>query len=324
MVRALLGAGHGVRVLDLVDPTTALAGAEFVRGDVRDRDAVESALRGVDAVNHQAAKVGLGVDLDDMPDYASANDVGTGVVLAAMARVGVRRLVLASSMVVYGEGRYRCPDHGTVPAPPRAVADLAAGRFDPPCPHCGHGLQPLLVGEETAPDPRNAYAVSKLTQEQLSRVWARECGGSVIALRYHNVYGPGMPRNTPYAGVAAIFRSAIECGEPPQVFEDGAQRRDFVHVDDVADANLAALGATTPDGGTAVYNVGSGEQRTIGDLAAVLSQVMGGATPVVTGRFRLGDVRHVTADTARIRTELGWTPRVAFRDGVSELAGITC
>jgi dTDP-L-rhamnose 4-epimerase len=322
VVRALAEQGYDVRVLDLSTLDSVPAGVEAVRGDVRDRALVEAALTGVDVVSHQAAKVGLGVDLDDMPDYASVNDVGTGVLLAAMARTGVRRLVLASSMVVYGEGRYRCPEHGDVEAPPRSVGDLTAGRFDPVCPHCGLDLAPLLVAESAVPDPRNAYAVSKLTQELSSRVWARECDGSVTALRYHNVYGPGMPRNTPYAGVAAIFRSALELGEAPQVFEDGAQRRDFVHVDDVARANVAALTATATGGRAAVYNVGSGEQRTIGELAEVLSEIMDGPQPVVTGGFRLGDVRHVTADTASIRAELGWRPRVRFRDGVAELVRV--
>ena len=334
VARALDEAGHTVRVVDVAEPApdTLPSDVETVRGDVRDAPVVAAALRGVDAVSHQAAKVGLGVDLDDMADYASVNDVGTAVLLAELARAGVSRLVLASSMVVYGEGRYRCGEHGDVAAPPRAVADLAAGRFDPRCPHCARALEPLLVGEQAAPDPRNAYAVSKLTQEHLARVWARECGGAVTALRYHNVYGPGMPRNTPYAGVASIFRSAIERGEAPQVFEDGGQRRDFVHVDDVARANVACLeaqalqGQRGPEAGGAsggtltAYNVASGIQRTIGELAGTLAEVMGGPQPVVTGQFRLGDVRHVTADTALIRAELGWRPQAGFTDGMRELA----
>lgn len=325
MVRVLAEQGHAVRVLDLREaaPDALPPDVEVLRGDVRDAAAMENALRDVDAVSHQAAKVGLGVDLDDMPEYASANDVGTAVLLAEMARAGVRHLVLASSMVVYGEGRYRCPEHGAVDAPLRAVADLAAGRYDPLCPHCGTALRPMLVGEDAPADPRNAYAVSKLTQEHLATVWARECGGTVTALRYHNVYGPGMPRDTPYAGVAAIFRSAIERGEAPQVFEDGGQRRDFVHVDDVARANVAALRSRTRDGGSgapAVYNVASGVQRTIGELATALSAVMDGPEPVVTGHFRLGDVRHVTADAARIRAELDWAPQVEFIDGIRQLA----
>ena len=344
VVTAALRAGYAVRVLDLAlaDPSTPPLpdGAEPLAGDVRDRDRVIQALRGVDAVSHQAAKVGLGVDLDDLPGYASCNDVGTAVLLAGMARCGVSRLVLAGSMVVYGEGRYSCAQHGGQPAPPRAVDDLRAGRFEPRCPHCGDDLAPARVTESAATDPRNGYAVSKLAQEQLGRVWARETGGSFVALRYHNVYGPGLPRDTPYAGVAAIFASALAAGRAPAVFEDGGQRRDFVHVRDVAAANLAALtataagsatgerptvkGAASGDGASRVYNVASGTPRTVLDLASALAVHLGGPAPRVTGQFRLGDVRHVTADTALIRAELGWRPQVDFTAGIAELAtGLT-
>jgi dTDP-L-rhamnose 4-epimerase len=292
-------------------------GAEPVVGDVRDPDLVARALRGVEAVSHQAAKVGLGVGLDDLPDYASCNDVGTAVLLAGMGRAGVGRLVLAGSMVVYGEGRYRCDQDGDVPAPARAVPDLLAGRFEPRCPRCGQALTPALVGEEATPDPRNAYAVSKLAQEQFARVWARESDGTLVTLRYHNVYGPGLPRDTPYAGVAAIFGSALARGLAPAVFEDGGQRRDFVHVRDVAAANLAALGRCS---GQWVYNVASGEPRTVLELATALSATVDGPPPAVTGEFRLGDVRHVTADTARIRAELDWRPQVDFATGIGDLA----
>jgi dTDP-L-rhamnose 4-epimerase len=343
VVRAALEAGHDVRVLDRAprsgpdgvgspDPDGAQGpdGVEVVTGDVTDPGTVARALRGVDAVSHQAARVGLGVDLDDLPGYVRDNAVGTATLLAGMARAGVRRLVLAGSMVVYGEGRYRCDRHGDVPAPPRAVADLQAGRFEPRCPACRCGLVPALVGEDAVPDPRNGYAVSKLAQEQLARVWAREAGGRAAILRYHNVYGPGLPRDTPYAGVAAIFGSALARGQAPAVFEDGGQRRDFVHVDDVAAANLAALGELgalaepgASDGtreSVRVWNVASGTPRTVLDLAEALARAVGGPAPRVTGDFRLGDVRHVTADTARIRAELGWAPRVAFEDGMAALA----
>jgi dTDP-L-rhamnose 4-epimerase len=274
--------------------------------------------------------VGLGVDLDDLPGYASCNDVGTAVLLAAAARAGVRRLVLAGSMVVYGEGRYVCPMDGVVPAPPRTREALQAGRFEPLCPRCGRNLRPALVPEDATPDPRNGYAVTKLTQELLARVWARETGSALTVLRYHNVYGPGMPRDTPYAGVAAIFRSALERGQAPQIFEDGGQRRDFVHVDDVASANVAALEHLSRNGsgshsGTAqdcvrTYNVGSGVQHTILDLAVALCDAMAGGPPEVTGAYRLGDVRHVTADTARIRADLDWAPSVPFTRGMEAMA----
>ncbi|EFH28938.1 UDP-glucose 4-epimerase [Streptomyces sviceus ATCC 29083] len=275
----------------------------------------------MDAVCHQAAMVGLGVDFADAPGYVSHNDLGTAVLLAAMAEAGVRRLVLAGSMVVYGEGRYACAVHGTVRPGPRAVADLDAGRFEPPCPQCGADLCPGLVGEDAPVDPRNVYAATKLAQEHLAASWARATGGSAVALRYHNVYGPGMPRDTPYAGVASFFRSALARGEAPRVFEDGGQRRDFVHVRDVAAANVAALEASSRDGALTSYNTGSGEPHTVGEMARALAEAYGGPGPVVTGEYRLGDVRHITADSARLRAELGWKAEVGFAEGMREFAG---
>jgi dTDP-L-rhamnose 4-epimerase len=331
VVEALLTAGHDVRVLDAllpaVHPTwpTVPDGVDFVHGDVRNSDVVEQALAGIDAVCHQAAMVGLGLDFDDAPDYVGCNDLGTAVVLAAMARAGIRRLVLASSMVVYGEGRYECPTHGLVAPGPRLATALRDGHFEPPCPHCGADLEAGLIDEAAAPDPRNVYAATKLAQEHLAAAFARATGARVAALRYHNVYGPRMPRDTPYAGVASIFRSALAAGLPPKVFEDGAQRRDFVHVRDVATANLAAHDAgghedPIASGSLRAYNVGSGTVRTVGELAAALALACGGPTPVVTGGFRLGDVRHITASSLRLRTELGWAPREDFQAGMAEFA----
>ena len=296
----------------------------FVPGDVQDPVAVARALDGVDAVCHHAATVGMGLDLSDLPRYAATNDLGTAVLLAGMYEAGVPALVLASSMVVYGEGTYRCAGHGPVAAAPRREPDLAAGRFEPPCPVCARPLEPGLVGEDTPLDPRSVYAATKVAQEHLSTVWARESGGRAAILRYHNVYGPGLPLDTPYAGVAAVFRSAALAGRAPAVFEDGRQRRDFVHVRDVAAACVAAVGSvlTGPTAGPAVraYNVASGTPRTIMDLASVLARALDAPEPVVTGRYRAGDVRHVTASCERLRAELGWRPTVAFEDGVAELA----
>ncbi|NUS12844.1 MAG: NAD-dependent epimerase/dehydratase family protein, partial [Streptomyces sp.] len=239
-----------------------------------------------------------------------------------MAEAGVARLLTAGSMVVYGEGRYECPEHGAVRAAPRRAADLAAGRFEPPCPHCGAPLLSGLVDEEAPADPRNVYAATKFAQERLAAAWARATGGRAVSLRYHNVYGPGMPRDTPYAGVASFFRSSLARGEAPRVYEDGAQRRDFVHVRDVARANTAALARLDQGaaGAHTAYNVGSGEPHTVGELAAALAAATGGPDPVVTGQYRLGDVRHITADSARARRELGWRPRVGFEAGVAEFA----
>ncbi|MFD9907743.1 NAD-dependent epimerase/dehydratase family protein [Streptomyces sp. NPDC059063] len=329
IVDALLARGHEVVSYDVVlasahqgPPRAARPGERLVVGDVRDEDAVADALRGVDAVCHQAAMVGLGKDFADAPAYVGCNDLGTAVLLAALARAGVRELVLAGSMVVYGEGRYACARHGVVRPGPRAEQDLAAGRFEPGCPSCGAPLAPGLVTEDAPPDPRSVYAATKLAQEHLCAAWARATGGRAVSLRYHNVYGPGMPRDTPYAGVAALFRSALARGEAPRVFEDGGQRRDFVHVRDVAEAAATAVEAVRGRGAGsfAAYNTGSGDPHTVGEMAHALAAAYGGPPPVTTGEYRLGDVRHVTADSARLRREFGWKPRVGFADGMREFA----
>jgi dTDP-L-rhamnose 4-epimerase len=323
---ALSAAGTDVVVLDALLPTvhadtrpTLPEGVDFIEADVRDPHAVSSALRGIDAVCHQAAMVGLGKDIADLPDYAGCNDLGTAVLLAAMASSGVRRLVLASSMVVYGEGRYRCEQHSVVEALPRTSADLDAGIFEPRCPHCGAQLAVESVPEDAALDPRNVYAATKTAQEHLARAWARETASSAIALRYHNVYGPGMPRDTPYAGVAAMFRSALTAGRAPNVFEDGGQRRDFVHVHDVAHANVLALHAGERNSFIA-YNVASGHPCTIGDVARSLADAAGGPPPEVTGQYRLGDVRHIVANPRKAAAHLGFVAKISWREGIPRFA----
>src|SRR5919198_3181293 len=308
VVDALRDAGHEARVLDI-----------RTGGDVRDLDAVERALYGVDHVCHQAGMVGLGVDFLDVADYVSHNDLGTAVLLRALARRRFHgRLVLASSMVVYGEGRSRCATPGVVRALPRRGAALQAGRFEPRCPRCPADVAPEPIPEDAAVDPRNVYAATKLHQEHLAFAFARERGVPVSALRYHNVYGPRMPRDTPYAGVAAIFADALAAGRAPRVFEDGGQLRDFVHVRDVARANVLALLGDAPG----AFNVCSGSPRTVGEMAHALRAAHGDGAPAVrvTGEYRLGDVRHVFASPARAARELGFTARESFADGMAELA----
>jgi dTDP-L-rhamnose 4-epimerase len=326
IVDALLDEGHDVRILDALleaahreRPSYLDPRAEFVEGDVRDPETIARALAGADAVCHQAAMVGLGVDLGDIADYVSHNDLGTAQLLRALAaRRFAGTLVLASSMVVYGEGRYRCAEHGIVRPGPRAASDLDAGRFEPPCPLCGRPLDAQAVPEDAPLDPRNVYAASKVAQEHLCAAFARETGATVTALRYHNVYGPRMPRDTPYAGVASIFRSSLAAGEAPRVFEDGAQRRDFVHVRDVAAANVRALEAGVPG----AFNVASGTPRSVGEMAAALARAVDPALPpVVTGQWRAGDVRHVFASPDRARTELGFAATEDFDAGMREFAG---
>lgn len=282
---------------------------------------LEPQLRGVEVVCHQAAMVGNGVDAQDLPGYASHNDVGTARLLAAMASAGVDRLVLASSMVVYGDGLYLCPEHGAVPPAPRDPARLADGDFEPRCPSCGEAIGWTHVDEDAPFRPRTSYAASKVAQEHYAEAWCILQRSRAVALRYHNVYGPGLPANTPYAGVAAIFRSALERGEAPHVFEDGRQTRDFVHVDDVALANALAVEQVAEHPvGVKPYNVASGTTFTIGQMAETLAAAFGGPAPVVTGDFRPYDVRHVVASPLRASEELGFRAAVQPHDGIARLA----
>jgi dTDP-L-rhamnose 4-epimerase len=328
IVDALAGAGHRVRVLDSLLPAAHArrpdylrADVELVQGDMTDARTVARALRGVDAVSHQAAMVGLGQDMLDITEYARHNDLGTAVLLRELAAAGFDgRLVLASSMVVYGEGGYRCPEHGRVRPAARAESALARALFEPPCPLCGAELEPVAVEESERLDPRSVYAATKVHQEHLCFAFARETGVPVTALRYHNVYGPRMPRDTPYAGVAAIFASALAAGRRPRVFEDGGQQRDFVHVRDVARANLLALTRDEPV--TGAFNIATGTPRSVLDLAEALAAAAGSSAPrpKVTGEYRLGDVRHVFASPARARAALGFRAREEFEPGMAEFA----
>jgi dTDP-L-rhamnose 4-epimerase len=308
-VDAMLTAAHG----DAVTPPDGV-----LEVDVRDASGIASLLPGVDVVCHQAAVVGAGVDASDAPNYGSHNDYGTTVLLAEMFAAGCTRLVLASSMVVYGQGGYDCPVHGPVDPLPRTVADLDAGVFEHRCPIGGEQLNWRLVGEGAPLRPRSLYAASKTAQEHYALAWAEATGGSVVALRYHNVYGPMMPRDTPYSGVAAIFRSAIERGDPPRVFEDGGQMRDFVHVDDVAAVNAAAVEADTS--GFAAFNVCSGRPISIMDVASRICAARDGQPPVVTGQYRSGDVRHIVADPAAAAEVLGFRAAIDPADGLREFA----
>ncbi|MEP7765847.1 NAD-dependent epimerase/dehydratase family protein [Sanguibacter sp. 25GB23B1] len=325
--RELAARGHEVVEVDAYIPQAHPAGgtapAGTARLDVRRAGEWSTLLRGIDVVCHQAAMVGSGVAVADMPLYAAHNDLGTAALLAAMHEVGTHRIVLASSMVVYGEGRYSCPEHGRVEPASRSIEALDRREFDNHCPQCGLTVSWETVDEDARLDPRGSYAASKLAQEHYTSAWARQAPGSAVALRYHNVYGPGMPPNTPYSGVAALFRSAVEDGRAPEVFEDGAQMRDFVHVSDVARANALAVEAVAvaPVDHRAVYNVCSGQPVSILDVARAVAQGAGSdLEPIVSGRYRPGDVRHVVASPERARRELGFTAQVGPSEGLVRFA----
>jgi dTDP-L-rhamnose 4-epimerase len=333
VVDLLVAEGHEVVVADCLLPAAHRDRPDYLNPDatyhwvdLRDEEAAHVVTDGIDAVSHQASMVGLGVDFSDAPGFTSHNGVGTAQLLAALHRRRFTgRIVLASSMVVYGEGGYTCREHGPIRPAPRAVEDLDAGRYDPRCPSCGQVAHPVAITEAAPVDPRNVYAATKLHQEHLCSAYGREHANPAIVLRYHNVYGPRMPRDTPYAGVAAIFRSAAARGVAPRVFEDGGQRRDFIHVDDVARANLRALVAAPEVEGA--FNVASGEPRTVLELATAVAIAASGASPAVTpevvGGYRLGDVRHVFASPDRARGELGFTASTTFTAGMRQFATAT-
>lgn len=321
---ALEAGGHEVVRVDLMLPaahgaTAPPAGTH--RLDVRDAMSWEGVLDGVDAVCHQAAVVGAGVQVGDLPHYAGHNDLGTAALLAAMHQAGVDRMVLASSMVVYGEGRYTCPVHGVRVPGPRKRAALEAADVENHCPVCDEVLDWALVDEDARLDPRSSYAASKVAQEHYTSAWVRQADAAAVALRYHNVYGPGMPRDTPYSGVAAMFRSSLEHGEGPRVFEDGGQMRDFVHVSDVARANVLALeSVVASDAGRCdAYNVCSGEPVSILEVARLVGSGTG-IEPELTGGYRLGDVRHIVASPERARVELGFAAAVPPGEGLPAFA----
>ncbi len=317
----LVASGDEVVVIDRA-PAHRVEGCRYIESELADASSTRRALAGVGAVCHLAARVGLGLDFSDAPGYVADNDLATAVLLAELAGAGFRgRLVLSSSMVVYGEGAYSCPVHGPVSPPARLASDMSAGRFEPACPHCGDPLRWATVDEGAPLAPRSVYAATKVAQEHLASAWAHETGASVVALRYHNVYGRRLPLGTPYAGVAALFRDRLRSGLPALVFEDGGQMRDFVHVGDVASANLLALGHRT-DTPFEAFNVASGRPVSILDVARAVTAAFGpdAPAPVVTGRFRSGDVRHVVASPQRAAASLGFHASVGLLDGMADLA----
>jgi dTDP-L-rhamnose 4-epimerase len=325
----LLARGHQVRVLDSLVPQVhgddharpeyLDAEVELVHGDVRNPVLVRRALDGAEMVVHLAAAVGVGQSMYQIADYVGINELGTAILLEALLAQPVERLVVASSMSIYGEGLARSQEGQLVEPDERPVQQLKQGRWEPLGPE-GKPLAPLPTPETKRPALSSVYALNKYTQERLCLVFGRTYDVPTTALRFFNVYGTRQALSNPYTGVLAIFASRLLNGRPPLIFEDGQQRRDFVHVRDVARACLAALERPGPGGG--VLNVGSGVSRTVEDVARGLARAVGrpDLQPQVTGRYRAGDIRHCFADVGRVREVLGFEPEEDFEEGLAELA----
>lgn len=316
---------HGGRGLEAL-PIALRRDCEFRRGDVTSPSALDRALAGVDAVVHLAAAVGVGQSMYRIAEYCRSNLQGTAELLQAILRrrqrprgEAPRRLVIASSMSVYGEGCYRCPRCGPVAAAPRSREQLAKGEWEPACRQCGGQLTPLPTSEEKAAEPHSIYAVTKLAQEQMALNFGRAYDIPVVALRFFNIYGPRQALENPYTGVVAIFCARLRAGQPLMLFEDGEQRRDFVSVHDAVGACLAALADATPAG---AYNIASGETITIRRLAAAVAEALQRPLRLAEGRrYRIGDIRHCMADISRARRAMAYEPRVSLSAGLAELTG---
>jgi dTDP-L-rhamnose 4-epimerase len=325
----LIDRGHQVRALDMLSPQVHGPGAErppylhpaveLIVGDVRDARAVQRSLEGIDVVYHLAAAVGVGQSMYEIDHYTATNNLGTAVLLQALVRRPVTRLIVASSMSVYGEGLYRRADGSFVEGLERTQDQLRTGEWEPRD-HDGRPLTPWPTAETKTPRLSSVYALSKYDQECLCLMVGRAYGIPTVALRFFNVFGPRQALSNPYTGVLAIFASQLLNDRAPLVFEDGCQRRDFVGVGDVVQACRLAL--EVPDAAGRAINVGSGRSTSVADVALMMAAVLGKPlTPRITGQYRVGDIRHCFADITLAREVLGYRPRVTLEDGVDTLAG---
>lgn len=337
LVDALVERGHRVRVLDALvsqvhgddaRPAYVNSDAEFIQGDVCDREVVDDALEGIDVVFHEAAEVGVGQSMYEIQRYVRANDLGTAVLLEAIVARGanrppqlkpkIKKLVVASSMSIYGEGAYTCANCGSIAPQLRSSQQLLERRWEVECPKCGKQLSPAPTTEEKPLFPTSVYAVTKQDQEQFCLAVGRSYGIPAVALRYFNVYGTRQALSNPYTGVCAIFSARLLNGNPPLVFEDGEQTRDFVHVSDIVRANLLALETDRAD--YQAINVGTGVATSIRTVSRLLAEGLGrDIEPEIVGKYREGDIRHCVADISKAKSLLGYEPQISLERGIPEL-----
>ena len=328
LVDALVERGHRVRVLDALvsqvhtgdTPQYLSPDAEFIHADVCDREAIKRALEGIDVVYHEAAEVGVGQSMYEIERYVRANNLGTSVLLEALlpVRDRVRKLVVASSMSIYGEGAYACRKCGAVYPQLRPTSQLLERRWEVECPTCNEPLRAAPTNEDKPLFPTSVYAITKQDQEQFCLVVGRAYNIPTVALRYFNVYGPRQALSNPYTGVCAIFSSRLLNDQSPMIFEDGEQTRDFVHVSDIVQANLRALETDRAD--YHAVNVGTGRPTSIKQITSLLTEGLGKQLePDIVGKYREGDIRHCVADITRARELLGYEPQVKLEQGIPEL-----
>jgi dTDP-L-rhamnose 4-epimerase len=327
---ALLAGGHAVRILDNLTrqvhgeelPSYLSPEAELVQADIRDAAAVRRVLEGVDVVFHMAAAVGVGQSMYEIAQYIGVNTQGTAILLQELLRrpSRVQKLVLASSMSVYGEGKYLCGQCGVTSPPLRSLEQLKSKHWEPVCPVCGCALTAVATDEAKPLQCSSMYSLSKKAQEEMCLLFGRTYGLPVVALRYFNIYGPRQALSNPYTGVAANFASRLLNGNAPLIFEDGRQMRDFVSVEDAVQA--AILAAESEAEGGLTVNIGSGEPISIREVAAKLALALPTSVAAeMTEKYRSGDVRHCFADISLARKLLGYVPRVGFAQGVNKLVG---
>ncbi len=330
LVDRLVDDGHGVRIFDNLEPQVhgekqklpeyLNKKAEFIKGDVRDRKALSKALKDVEIVFHEAAAVGVGQSMYQIDKYMDVNTRGTANLLDILVneKNSVKKLIVASSMSIYGEGSYKCDKCGVVYPELRTEEQMKKGDWELDCPTCGKKTKPIPTTEEKIVKPNSVYALSKKDQEDLCLMIGKTYGLPTVALRYFNVYGPRQSLSNPYTGVAAIFMSRIKNNNRSIIYEDGVQSRDFISVKDIVEANILAMNKSSGD--YDYFNVGTGNPISIKKVAEVLATLYGSKLkPEITNRFRKGDVRYCYADPTKIRKKLGFTAKVSFEEGMKEL-----
>lgn len=328
LVDELVKQGHDLRIFDNLTeqvhqgemPSHLNKKAEFVKGSITDYDALKGAVKDIDVIYHQAAMVGVGQSMYQIQRYVEANTLGTANLLDILVNTNssVRKLIVASSMSTYGEGSYHCSECSEVYPKLRAVQQMEKRDWEMRCPKCSKTVKPVATKEEKAQDCTSIYAITKKDQEEMCLTVGRSYGIPTVALRYFNVYGPRQSLSNPYTGVAAIFQSRLKNNNPPVIYEDGLQTRDFVSVHDIVAANMLAMKSSAAD--YEALNVGTGNQISIKQLAEMLAKLMKKEVkPEITHQFRKGDIRHCFADISKIQNKLGFKPKVRLEEGMKEL-----